>query len=64
MSGFKRAMRIIGLVWLIALVAALPYAFFTKVNYMDRPLNSGNFLMESGFCAMLPDNIYPKVSTA
>ena len=61
MSGFKRAIRIIGMVWLVALISALPYAFFTKVNYIDRPLNSGNLLMESAFCAMLPANIYPKV---
>ena len=61
MSGFKRAMRIIGMVWLVALMSALPYAFFTQVNYIDRPLNSGNLLMESAFCAMLPANIYPSV---
>ena len=62
MSGFKRAMRIIGLVWFIAMIAALPYAFFTQVHYIDRPLKSGNILMKSAFCAMLQDSIYPKVS--
>ena len=64
MSGFKRAMRIIGMVWLTAMIAALPYAFFTQIHYIDRPLNSGNLLLSSAFCAMLPDNIYPKVSTS
>ena len=62
MSGFKRAIRIIGLVWLVAMLAALPYAFFTKINYLDRPYGSGNILLNSAFCAMIPDNIYPKVS--
>ena len=61
MSGFKRAMRIIGMVWVVAMIAALPYAFFTQIHYVDRPINSGNFLMSSAFCAMLPANIYPKV---
>ncbi|XP_059080612.1 uncharacterized protein LOC131878591 isoform X2 [Tigriopus californicus] len=60
MSGFKRAVRIICLVWLISLVSAIPYAIFTRLNYIDRPLNSGNYLEESAFCALLDDNIYPK----
>ena len=63
MSGFKRAIRIIGMVWFVAMLAALPYAFFTQIHYIDRPLNSGNRLLNSAFCAMLPDNIYPKVRT-
>eukprot|EP00095_Tigriopus_kingsejongensis_P005591 maker-scaffold12_size759060-snap-gene-6.20 protein:Tk05591 transcript:maker-scaffold12_size759060-snap-gene-6.20-mRNA-1 annotation:"neuropeptides capa receptor" len=60
MSGFKRAVRIIAMVWLISMVFAIPYAIFTRLNYIDRPLNSGNFLEESAFCALLDDNIYPK----
>ena len=62
MSGFKRAVRIIALVWLISLISALPYAVFTRLNYIDRPLNSGNFLPESAFCALLDENIYPTVT--
>ncbi len=61
MSGFKRAVRIIALVWLVSLLFALPYAFFTRVNFIDRPLQSGNFLPDSAFCALLDENIYPKV---
>jgi hypothetical protein len=30
MSGFKRAVRIIALVWIISLIAAIPYALFTR----------------------------------
>lgn len=61
MSGFKRAIRIIALVWIVSLASALPYAVFTKINYIDRPLKSGNFIPESAFCALLDDNIHPKV---
>ncbi len=61
MSGFKRAVRIIGLVWVVSLASAVPYALFTRINYIDRPLHSGNVLPESAFCALLDDNIYPKV---
>ena len=62
MSGFTRAVRIIALVWLVSLLSAVPYALFTQLNYIDRPLNSGNYLKESAFCALLDNNIYPKVS--
>ena len=43
------------------LLLATPYALFTKINYVDRPLGSGKFLPQSAFCALLDDNIYPKV---
>ena len=62
MSGFKRAVRIIILVWAISMISAIPYALFTKLNYVDRPLGSGNNLPESAFCALLDNNIYPHVS--
>ena len=61
MSGFKRAVRIIALVWLVSLVSAAPYFLFTELNYIARPLNSTNYLEESAFCALLDTNIYPKV---
>ena len=32
-----------------------------RLNYIDRPLGSGEYLTESAFCALLDDNIYPKV---
>ena len=60
-SGFKRALRIIGMVWLVSLLAALPFVFFTKLHYIDRPLNSGNLIPESAFCALLEDR--PRVSS-
>ena len=61
MAGFKRAVKIIILVWTVSFLSALPYAFFTKLNYIDRPLGSGNYLNQSAFCALLDQNIRPKV---
>ena len=37
------------------------YCRVYRINYIDRPLQSGNFLNESAFCALLDENIYPKV---
>ena len=62
MAGFSRAVKIIVMVWTISFLSALPYAFFTKLNYIDRPLGSGEYLKESAFCALLDENIRPKVS--
>ena len=64
MAGFSRALKIVALVWVISFLSALPYAFFTQLNYIDRPLGSGHFLQQSAFCALLDANIRPKVSLA
>ena len=61
MAGFSRAVKIITAVWVISFLSASPYAFFTQLNYIDRPLGSGKFLHQSAFCALLDDNIRPKV---
>ena len=45
--------------WIIAGLAAIPYFLFTTLNYLDYPTNSGNYLQDSAFCAMLKT---PKVS--
>ncbi len=37
MSGLRRASKIIAAVWIIALVAAIPYAVFTKIHYVPHP---------------------------
>jgi hypothetical protein len=37
------------------------FVFKNRLNYIDRPLGSGEYLTESAFCALLDDNIYPKV---
>ena len=61
MAGFSRAVKIIFTVWTISFLSALPYAFFTKLNYIDRPLGSGKYLKDSAFCALLDENIRPRV---
>jgi hypothetical protein len=38
------------------------YNIDPRLNYIDRPLGSGEYLDESAFCALLDDNIYPKVN--
>lgn len=53
MSGFQRAVRIIAVLWVVALVSAIPFAAFTTVNYLDFPPGSGDIIQESAFCAML-----------
>ncbi|XP_071452814.1 neuropeptides capa receptor-like [Hetaerina americana] len=59
MSGLKRAVRIIAVLWLLSLLAALPFAVFTTVNYVAYPPDSGHIVLESAFCAMLDENIPP-----
>ncbi|XP_029344196.1 neuropeptides capa receptor [Acyrthosiphon pisum] len=56
MSGLKRAVRIIAVVWVISFFAALPFAMFTTVDYVDFPPGNGPIL-ESAFCAMLDKNV-------
>ena len=34
---------------------------YFRLNYVDFPIGSGNFLEDSSYCAMLDENIYPKV---
>ena len=80
MAGFSRAVKVFGvgtlslkrdlffqiiaLVWVVSFLSALPYAFFTKLNYIHRPLSSNrteDILDDSAFCALLDENIYPQV---
>ncbi|XP_050522511.1 neuropeptides capa receptor-like isoform X2 [Daktulosphaira vitifoliae] len=61
MSGLKRAIRIIAMVWIISFLAALPFAVYTKVDYIEYPPASGNLSYESAFCAMLDSNLPPGV---
>ncbi|XP_063991330.1 neuropeptides capa receptor-like [Diachasmimorpha longicaudata] len=56
MSGPERPIMIILAVWLIAVVSALPFAIYTKVNYVEYPPDSGIDSASSAICAMLlPD---------
>uniref|UniRef100_A0A0A9WSE9 Neuropeptides capa receptor n=1 Tax=Lygus hesperus TaxID=30085 RepID=A0A0A9WSE9_LYGHE len=57
MSGLHRAIKIIGALWVVSLLAASPFAIYTKINYLQYPEGSGNDLPETAFCAMLKENI-------
>nr|UQU42801.1 neuropeptides capa receptor [Bemisia tabaci] len=57
MAGLRRAVRIIAVLWVLALLGASPFAAFTTVNYIDYPPGSGLLVYESAFCAMLDSNM-------
>jgi hypothetical protein len=40
MSGLRRASKIIAGLWVFALAAAIPYAFYTKVHYINHPFTN------------------------
>ena len=58
MSGMERAGRIIALIWLVALISALPFAIYTGIiyAYIEYPGGSRHLIPESAFCAMLDEN--------
>lgn len=56
MSGLKRSTRFILAAWSIAMISAIPFAIYTKVNFVEYPPGSGNYSADSAICAMLlPD---------
>ncbi|XP_043253429.1 neuropeptides capa receptor isoform X1 [Colletes gigas] len=52
-SGLKRPIRFILAAWSIALISAIPFAIYTKVNLVEYPPGSGNYSADSAICAML-----------
>ncbi|XP_003696837.2 neuropeptides capa receptor-like [Apis florea] len=52
-SGLKRPIRFILAAWSIALISAIPFAIYTKVNLVEYPPESGNYSADSAICAML-----------
>ncbi|XP_017787356.1 PREDICTED: neuropeptides capa receptor-like [Habropoda laboriosa] len=52
-SGLKRPIRFILAAWSIALVCAIPFAIYTKVNLVEYPPDSGKYSADSAICAML-----------
>ncbi|XP_076760173.1 neuropeptides capa receptor [Xylocopa sonorina] len=52
-SGLKRPIRFILSAWLVALVCAIPFAIYTKINLVEYPPDSGNYSADSAICAML-----------
>ncbi|XP_069688229.1 neuropeptides capa receptor-like [Periplaneta americana] len=59
-SSPRIALRVIAILWCIALLSATPFAVFTKVNYVDFPPGSNNRLPESAYCGMLDHNVPSK----
>ncbi|EEC19762.1 hypothetical protein IscW_ISCW014181 [Ixodes scapularis] len=39
----------------VSLVSAVPFAIYTRVNFVDFPVGSGRALPESAFCALPMD---------
>jgi len=61
MAGLSRAAKIVGLIWMVAFVSALPFAIYTSISYAPYPKEAGSQLSgqsipESAFCAMLDEN--------
>ncbi|XP_049938852.1 neuropeptides capa receptor-like [Schistocerca serialis cubense] len=57
MKGLHSALGIIAVLWMIAFVSAVPFAYYTTVDYVEYPPGSGAPLEESAFCAMLMHNL-------
>ena len=47
---------------IISLADSYNTLFIDRINYVDYPWQSGKWVEDSAFCAMLDDNIQPKVS--
>lgn len=61
MAGLGRAARIVALIWLVALISALPFAIYTGISYVPYPLEagfnlSGQSIPESAFCSLQDEN--------
>lgn len=61
MAGLGRAARIVALIWLVALICALPFAIYTGVGYIPYPHEAGgnltgHMIPESAFCALQDEN--------
>ncbi|GLG97497.1 Neuropeptides capa receptor [Gryllus bimaculatus] len=57
MKGLRRALLVIGSIWLVALGAAAPFGAYTKVSYLEFPPGSGRLVADSAFCAMLQEDV-------
>ncbi|XP_073837619.1 capability receptor [Musca autumnalis] len=53
MYGFKRALRIIGGLWLLSFIAAIPFGMLSEIQYLTYPPDNETIL-ESAMCAMFP----------
>uniref|UniRef100_W8BJQ5 Neuropeptides capa receptor n=1 Tax=Ceratitis capitata TaxID=7213 RepID=W8BJQ5_CERCA len=51
MSGLKRALRIIGGLWFVSLIGAIPFGLLTDIQYLNYPSTKAT-IPESAFCSM------------
>lgn len=61
MAGLGRAARIVALIWLVALICALPFAIYTGIAYVSYPQEAGvnltgHSIPESAFCTLQDEN--------
>lgn len=43
MSGLRRAVRIIAVLWVVSFIAALPFAVLSTVHYLEWPIGKTQF---------------------
>ncbi|XP_064489941.1 neuropeptides capa receptor-like [Ornithodoros turicata] len=55
-SSLSRAMKILAVAWIAAIASALPFALYTRVNFVDYPQGSGRTVPESAFCSLPMDS--------
>ncbi|XP_061396132.1 neuropeptides capa receptor-like [Musca vetustissima] len=53
MTGFKRALRIIGALWLLSFIAAIPFGWLSEIQYLSYPPDNET-ICDSAMCAMFP----------
>ncbi|KAH8259550.1 hypothetical protein KR026_006184 [Drosophila bipectinata] len=60
MVGFKRALRIIALLWVASFISAIPFGVLSDIIYLTYPLDNST-IAESAFCSMSPEivNVVP-----
>ncbi|EDV40822.1 uncharacterized protein Dana_GF10701, isoform A [Drosophila ananassae] len=60
MVGFKRALRIIALLWVASFISAIPFGVWSEIIYLTYPLDNST-IEESAFCSMTPEivNLVP-----
>lgn len=52
MNSFRRVIFVIGMIWIISLLSALPFAYYRYLNYVYYPPENGNRIDETAICIM------------
>ena len=60
MSGFKRAVRIIAVLWIVSFLSAVPFGIYSDVHYLDYPPLNGTG-KSSGYMQKLSNNNYSQM---